>query len=213
MSLLTLNEFPQCQEIAENWQVFADELKAVEDWVQFGKTPGQLLDYKPGNEHEHQLFLEGQWTIFPIHYGRWSDPSTLKIMYDQCGVKQELAEATREQLPMMFPRSTEILDGLGWLNFAAFSRIHAGSRVNTHTHSHPGCYICHVGIQIPDGGTSGFKVEDDVHIWNQPGDMLVFDDDLPHSAWNDGDVDRVVLFLNFSASLCAFDTWERRHGM
>jgi hypothetical protein len=36
-----------------------------------------------------------------------------------------------------------------------------------------------------------------VHHWRKAGEVIVFDDTYPHSAWNDSDSERIILYIDF----------------
>jgi len=39
------------------------------------------------------------------------------------------------------------------------------------------------------------------HIWDQQGDIIVFDDNKLHSAWNDSDHERILFYVDFRHGL------------
>jgi aspartyl/asparaginyl beta-hydroxylase (cupin superfamily) len=85
------------------------------------------------------------------------------------------------------------------VNYAAFSKLAPHSRLASHRHSSPTSLIMHMGLQVPDG--CGISVDVDEHDWQQPGDMIIFDDNQEHSAWNDSDEDRILLYVDFERGI------------
>lgn len=78
---------------------------------------------------------------------------------------------------------------------AGFSILRPSTRVRSHQ-GYPGNFLrCHLGLKIP-AGDCALKVEEDVRSW-QEGKVLIFDDRVPHEAWNLTGEERVVLLIDF----------------
>lgn len=143
----------------------------------------------------HCAFLSGDWTVHPVYLGRYDAQSLAQGRPNFEG----RAEALAAMLPVMFPKTTALLRPLAHVNFAAFTRLHAKSRLAPHRHFNPESLIFHLGLVIPGGDTCGLRVEDRTHIWRKAGDAVVFNDTLEHSAWNDSDSDRILFYVDFQA--------------
>lgn len=77
-----------------------------------------------------------------------------------------------------------------------FSLLRAGARIAPHTGTHNARLICHLPLIVPPN--CGFRVGNQVRQWDE-GKLLIFDDTIEHEAWNQSDVDRIVLI---------FDIWR-----
>lgn len=115
---------------------------------------------------------EGSWTTYMLcSYGTW-----LEFNCARC------------------PRTTELVRTVPGLEIAGFAVLDAG----THLPRHRGPTTSlryHLGLLVPEPpGASRIVIGDEVHEWAE-GRSLVFDDAVEHEAWNDGDEDRYVLFV------------------
>lgn len=181
---LNYKDFPDLVRIRDAYPLVVEELKANQLWLNWGSDA-----FDPSG---HCKFLSGDWQVCPVYFGRYL-PMTMNLGE----LSEENARAIMRSLPERFPKTTELLKTFNALNFAAFSRLRQRSNLAPHKHSNPYSWIAHVGLQIPAGESSGLKVADQTHIWKHPGDIVVFNDNLIHSAWNDSDEDRIVLYLDF----------------
>jgi aspartyl/asparaginyl beta-hydroxylase (cupin superfamily) len=82
-----------------------------------------------------------------------------------------------------------------------YSILEPGKRLRPHRGPYNGLLRCHLGLIIPDDGTtSGLRVDDKIYSW-KVGRSLVFDDTYDHEVWNDSNEQRVVLFVDFERPL------------
>lgn len=75
------------------------------------------------------------------------------------------------------------------------SRLAPGTEIETHTGLTNLRLRCHLGIQIPKDGDCGLEVAGETQRWTE-GKCLIFDDYLPHRAWNWSGQDRIVLIID-----------------
>lgn len=181
---LDYKDFPDLVRIQDQYEIILDELKYNKLWLNWGSD---AMD--PSG---HCMFLKGNWNVCPVYFGRYAGLSMQlgELSFDE-------AEKIIDSLPSRFPKTIALLKSFPKLNFAAFSRLHPKSVLAPHTHSNPFSWISHLGLIIPSNASCGLKVEDQTFLWRKPGDMLVFDDNLEHSAWNHSDEERVVLYIDF----------------
>jgi len=176
---------PWLRIVQSRWSLIRDELGGTPSWIDWGSDQR--------DPSGHCRFLDGQWTVFPVYVGRYDGPGLAMGHPELEGQAEELWAS----LPRLFPATTELLRPLPHVNYAAFTRLHAGSRLAPHRHRNPHSLILHLGLVIPPGETCGLRVADRVHVWKAPGDAVVFNDNLDHSAWNDSAGDRVLFYLDF----------------
>ena len=94
------------------------------------------------------------------------------------------------------PATSAALDEIPGLITAFFSILAPGKRIPPHRGPYRGVVRCPLGLLVPDPPTScGIRVGGEVRHW-QEGQALFFDDGYEHSAWNDSDGTRAVLFLD-----------------
>lgn len=77
-----------------------------------------------------------------------------------------------------------------------FSLLQPGARIDPHHGTINARLICHLPLVIP--GPGALEVGGEARSWTE-GELLIFDDSVQHSAWNDSDADRIVLI---------FDVWR-----
>lgn len=176
-------DFPDLVRVQKNYQVILDELKNNKIWLNWGSD-----SYDPMG---HCQFLSGNWTVCPVFFGNYP-PLAIKAP----GIAPQFILSLPKILPARFPRTTELLKTVPILNFAGFSRLHPKSSLAPHRHRNPKSLICHLGLVIPPGNSCGLMVDGKTHLWSQPGDMVIFDDNLEHSAWNNSDEERIVLYMD-----------------
>ena len=179
-----LDDFPEFKALTDHYAVIAKELENNIFWMSWGSD-----SYDPKG---HCKFLDGAWTVCPVYFGDYS-PDLIKIP----GVSAPDLEKFVLELPMHFPETQKLLGNISGINFAAFSRLNPRSKLARHQHNNPLSLIFHMGLKIPAGKTCGLTVNDETHIWMKPGDAVIFDDTLLHSAWNDSDEERTILYIDF----------------
>jgi len=82
---------------------------------------------------------------------------------------------------------------------AGFSVLRPRTRIKPHR-GYAGDFLrCHLALKVP-GGDCGLTVAGETRRWRE-GEALVFDDRVEHEAWNDHDLERVVLLLDFVPDL------------
>lgn len=183
-SFYSLDGFPGLQRIQENYQVIQSELKQNDVWMSWGSD-----DY---DQKGHCQFLTGDWTVCPVYFGNYS-PDQMIVP----GMSEEQKAKILHNLSFRFPKTIEILKLNRRINFAAFTRLHPHSKLAPHRHQNPYSLIFHLGLLIPSGKKCGLVVADEIHLWNEPGDVIIFNDNLEHYAWNDSDEERILLYIDF----------------
>ncbi|MDP1836022.1 MAG: aspartyl/asparaginyl beta-hydroxylase domain-containing protein [Chlamydiales bacterium] len=178
--------YPDLQDLTRQYSIIVDELKQNQTWINWGSDR-----YDPTG---HCKFLTGSWTVCPIYFGNF-DPNMVAIP----GMKLTEVRELIASLPTKFPETTKLFQKIPSLNYCGFSRLHPHSNLAPHKHVNSAALIYHLGLIIPPGHSCGLKVGDQTHTWTKPGDAVVFDDTLEHSAWNNSDQERIILYVDFVA--------------
>jgi len=184
ISFYNLKDFPELQALQNHFLVIQEEVKSNSFWMEWGSD-----NYDPMG---HCKFLTGDWTVCPLHFGRYLPQNMNVPGMDLKQIKQILSDVEDR-----FPNTIRLLRGVRALNFSAFSRLHPKSKLAPHRHNNPRSLIFHMGIIIPSGSSCGLCVNGETHLWSQAGDAVIFDDNLEHSAWNYSDQERIVLYIDF----------------
>lgn len=94
------------------------------------------------------------------------------------------------------PATSAAVGQIPGLVTAFFSILAPGKRIPPHRGPYRGVIRCHLGLMVPDPPEScGISVGGQTRHWRE-GEALFFDDGYEHSAWNDSDRTRAVLFLD-----------------
>jgi beta-hydroxylase len=126
--------------------------------------------------HETKLYEGGGWKVFPIFAFPHGD--ALEAPARAC---PHTAALVREHVPRH--------------GVAGFSVLLPRTRLRPHEGYQGEFLRCHLGLVVPPGD-AGLRVGGELRRW-QEGKALVFDDRLPHEAWNETDAERVVLLVDF----------------
>lgn len=108
------------------------------------------------------------------------------------------------------PRTAELLGAVPGLGNAVFSILLPGKHIPAHRGPYKGLLRYHLALRVPaPAERCWIEVEGERRHW-QEGSSLLFDDSFTHSAANDADDIRVVLFLDFPRPLPAPLAWLNR---
>jgi ornithine lipid ester-linked acyl 2-hydroxylase len=94
------------------------------------------------------------------------------------------------------PATTRALGRIPGMKTAFFSVLAPGKRIPEHRGPYKGVLRYHLALRIPSPAECGICVGGETRLWEE-GSSLIFDDTLPHTAWNDSAARRVVLFVDF----------------
>ena len=153
--------------------------------------PGQF-DFVPALEAQWQairdeyLALPGDrfdpWVQRQMHGGGWS-------VFGLWALGRQIPAACAQ-----CPSTTRVLGKIPGLSMAGFSRLAPRTHVQPHTGWAASVYRLHLALVVPPG--CRLRVAGETRPWEE-GRCLVFDDTAEHEAWNDSDLPRGVLLLDF----------------
>jgi aspartyl/asparaginyl beta-hydroxylase (cupin superfamily) len=92
------------------------------------------------------------------------------------------------------PNTSRALRAVPGLSMAGFSRLAPRTHVKPHVGWAASVYRLHLPLVVPS--CCRLRVASDTRTW-QEGRCLIFDDTVEHEAWNDSDLPRGVLLLDF----------------
>ncbi len=98
------------------------------------------------------------------------------------------------------PATSRALERISGMKTAFFSILAPGKRIPEHRGPYKGVLRYHLALRIPSPAECGICVGGETRHWDE-GKSLIFDDTLPHTAWNDSPARRVVLFVDFMRPL------------
>ncbi|MDQ6617248.1 MAG: aspartyl/asparaginyl beta-hydroxylase domain-containing protein [Actinomycetota bacterium] len=108
------------------------------------------------------------------------------------------------------PQTTRLLQEVPGLTTAFFSILSPHKHIPPHRGPWRGVIRYHLALKIPEPSDQcGIRVGGEVAHWTE-GKSLVFDDGYEHSAWNDTDGVRVVLFVDVLRPLRGPGEWANK---
>jgi hypothetical protein len=178
-SLSCLSEWQSCWQ-----QICRDEL------------PGICRIRSWGSDFDH-----GQaWTISPVVL-------TSRTVSRIGSLNLDLVSKLSGLLATVYPTTYQAL--APWIEsdrivYAAFSLLKPGAVLRAHSHRNPESAKLHVLIESAQRcGLMHYRRDDsgrlvkEINHWRDPGQFCFFDDNQVHSAWNQSDVDRVVMVIDY----------------
>jgi ornithine lipid ester-linked acyl 2-hydroxylase len=90
--------------------------------------------------------------------------------------------------------TARVLQQVAGLSMAGFSRLAPHTHVKPHVGWAASVYRMHLALVVPSG--CRLRVANETRHWEE-GRCLIFDDTVEHEAWNDSDLPRGVLLLDF----------------
>ena len=167
-AFLEPDTFAWIADLEANWQVIRQELDRVMEATE------RLPNFQDISVEQYSITQDNRWkTYFFYAYGIKAEANC-----DRC------------------PETTRLIERIPGMKTAFFSILLPGKRIPEHRGPYKGVLRYHLGLRIPQATERcGIRVGGEVRHW-QEGKSLLFDDTFPHSAWNDTDDIRVVLFLD-----------------
>jgi beta-hydroxylase len=92
------------------------------------------------------------------------------------------------------PKTARALQQVPGLSMAGFSRLAPRTHVKPHVGWAASVYRMHLALVVPPG--CRLRVAAETRTWHE-GRCLIFDDTVEHEAWNDSDLPRGVLLVDF----------------
>ncbi|MEO0949158.1 MAG: aspartyl/asparaginyl beta-hydroxylase domain-containing protein, partial [Cyanobacteria bacterium J06641_5] len=168
LAFLESDTFAWIAALEANHQTIRQELDRVM------AIPERLPNFQDISVEQYNITQDNRWkTFFLYAYGIKAEANC-----DRC------------------PETTRLLEQIPGMKTAFFSILLPGKHIPEHRGPYKGVLRYHLGLRIPEpADRCGIRVGGEVRHW-QEGKSLLFDDTFPHSAWNDTDDIRVVLFLD-----------------
>ena len=122
------------------------------------------------------------WVQRQMHGGGWT-------VFGLYALGQAIPEACRA-----CPNTARALQQIPSLSMAGFSRLAPHTHVKPHVGWAVSVYRMHLALVVPPG--CRLRVAAETRTW-QEGRCLIFDDTVEHEAWNEADLPRGVLLVDF----------------
>jgi beta-hydroxylase len=179
--------FPELRRLTDNWQVIRDEGLRLMD-------EGMVREATAHNDIGFHTFFKRGWKRF---YLKWyGDPVPS-------------AEA-------LCPRTVELLSEVPSVHGAMFATLPPGGRLGPHRDPFAGSLRYHLGLRTPNSDACWIEVDGRRYSWRD-GEAVVFDETFVHTAGNESDVTRLILFCDVERPMwppaAAVNRFIMRHVM
>ncbi len=163
--------FPQLARLRESWQTIRDEARALYE-------SGQVRAAEGYSDLAFNSFFRTGWKRF---YVKWYD----------------------EPLPSaraLCPRTVALLEDLPGVHAAMFALMGPHSQLLLHRDPFAGSLRYHLGLITPGSEECSISIDGTPYVWRDGEDVL-FDETYLHSARNDTDQPRIILFCDVERPL------------
>jgi len=166
-----VDDFPELEPIRENWQTIRDEALRLFD-------EGYIRAASKYNDLGFNSFFRRGWKRF---YLKWY------------GDFLPSAET-------LCPQTAKLLAQIPSVNAAMFTLLPPGSRLGAHRDPYAGSLRYHLGLQTPNAESCNIVVDGEKYFWKD-GEAVMFDETFIHTAENNSDVQRLILFCDIERPL------------
>jgi len=164
------HDFPWTLEIEKLYPQIAEEFKTF-----YEKHREAIPDICEISQEQYKVIEKTRWDFIPLYgYGR-----KLDIFCRQ------------------FPVTLQAISNIPRFTTVFFSILNPNATIAPHRGAYKGYLRYHLGVKIPKPESScGLKIDNNIFHWHN-GKSIIFDDTHIHSAWNNSDQIRVVLYADF----------------
>ena len=167
-----VQQFPQLEKLRENWQVFREEAQQL-------VAQGYIKATENNDDLGFNSFFKRGWKRF---YLKWYD---------------DFHPSAKE----LCPKSIELINSIPGINAAMFTLLPKdGGRLKEHRDPYAGSIRYHLGLITPNSEKCRIYVDGIPYHWKD-GEGVLFDETYIHSAKNDSDMDRIILFCDVERPL------------
>jgi beta-hydroxylase len=161
-----LARFPELQLLRDHWQEIRGEAVAL-------MQRGAITKADRQDDLVFYSFMKRGWKRFYLKWYRQAPPSARA----HC------------------PRTVELLQQLPCVKGAMFTLLEPRSKLGKHRDPFAGTLRYHLGLATPNSADCRMQLDDVTYVWRDGVDIL-FDSSYVHSAKNETDLPRLVLFCD-----------------
>lgn len=169
--ILDVKLFPELAPLRDNWQTIRDEALRLMQQGQINAATGH-------NDLGFNSFFKTGWKRF---YLKWYD-SPLPSAVEHC------------------PKTVALVEKIPTVHAAMFAVLPPGSKLNPHRDPFAGSLRYHLGLATPNDDACRIYIDGTPYSWRD-GEDIVFDETYVHSARNDTNQTRVILFCDVERPL------------
>ena len=164
--VIPVERFPELATLREHWQEIRDEAMQLDE-------EGHVKASERYDDLGFNSFFRRGWKRF---YLKWYD---------------DFLPSARERCP----RTVELLASIPTINAAMFTSLAPHSKLVTHRDPFAGSLRYHLGLATPNSEQCYITIDGTSYAWSDGGE-LVFDETYIHTAVNDTDDLRIILFCD-----------------
>jgi beta-hydroxylase len=169
--VLSTDDFPELRKLRDNWQTIRDEALKLFD-------EGHIRAAAGNTDWGFYSFFRTGWKRF---YLKWYE--------DFLPSAQTLC-----------PKTVELLHGIHSVHGAMFALLPPGAKLGAHRDPFAGSLRYHLGLVTPNSDKCRIFVDGQQCVWRD-GEDLLFDETFIHSAENQTDMTRIILFCDVERPL------------
>ena len=169
--LLDASQFPELEPLRANWKVIRHEARLLAEGAHIRASTNH-------DDVAFQSFFRRGWKRF---YLKWYD--------DVLPSAQALC-----------PRTVALVQSIPSINAALFALLPPHSRLGEHRDPFAGSLRYHLGLITPNSDACRIWVDGAIYSWRD-GEAVLFDETFVHSARNDTDETRIILFCDVARPL------------
>jgi beta-hydroxylase len=166
-----VEKFPELAKLRDNWQVLREEGMRLFD-------EGYIRAATKHNDIGFHSLFKGGYRRF---YVKWYDTPH---------------PSARQHCP----RTVSLIESIPTVNAAMFAVLPPGGKLGAHRDPYAGSLRYHLGLVTPNADSCYIAVDGTRYAW-QDGKDVVFDETYIHSAENQSDVSRLILFCDIDRPL------------
>ena len=163
---LDVAAFPELKPLAENWRTIREEGLRLMD-------EGFIRAATANNDLGFHTFFRAGWKRFYLKWYDEAPPSALALC----------------------PQTTALLKTVPSVHGAMFATLPAGGRLGKHRDPFAGSLRYHLGLVTPNSDACWIEVDGQRYSWRD-GEPVMFDETYVHTAMNEADTTRLILFCD-----------------
>jgi beta-hydroxylase len=168
---LDVSRFTDLKPLAENWRTIREEAVALYDQDRIRRS-------EKYDDLAFQSFFKSGWKRF---YLKWY------------GEEHASARA-------LCPKTVALLEKIPTVKAAMFAMLPPGAKLGRHRDPFAGSLRYHLGLVTPNSDACRIYVDGEMYSWRD-GEAVLFDETFIHSAANDTEVNRIILFCDVERPL------------
>ena len=166
-----LADYPDLAPLRDNWTVIRDEAQKLFE-------AGHIRASEKHNDIAFNTFFRRGWKRFYLKWYGEPMPSAVSLC----------------------PKTVELVSQIPSVNAALFALLPPGSKLGEHRDPFAGSLRYHLGLVTPNSDKCSITVDGEPYSWRD-GEAVMFDETFIHSAVNDTDQTRIILFCDVTRPL------------